>query len=246
MEPRALVVDDGTLTQTLYASFGGVWAYSRPAPQPGEAMTITMWTDPISGIVYANGQNFAGFEALVVDGYQNWVADDTHVPVTYSWAFDDWTGETIFDKYTADGQIAGGWSNVSSVGFVGFAARANVTATAFVSVVLLYNPPAGITVTAVPTTIATGGATTVVTATVPGLHEGIASDRTVVTFDTSLGTVVTSSVTWDGIATAILTSGNVAGTAVVVAATDGFSDTVAVEFVAGGYNVYLPLVLRNQ
>jgi hypothetical protein len=26
-------VDHGTETQTLYAGFGGVWAYERPAPQ---------------------------------------------------------------------------------------------------------------------------------------------------------------------------------------------------------------------
>ena len=34
MAPMALVVDNGTLTQTLYAGFSGVWAYSRLAPQP--------------------------------------------------------------------------------------------------------------------------------------------------------------------------------------------------------------------
>jgi len=34
MEPSALAVDSGMVTQTLYAGFSGVWAYSRPAPQP--------------------------------------------------------------------------------------------------------------------------------------------------------------------------------------------------------------------
>jgi hypothetical protein len=34
MEPSVLVVDSGTVTQTLYAGFTGVWAYSRPALQP--------------------------------------------------------------------------------------------------------------------------------------------------------------------------------------------------------------------
>ena len=34
MEPKALIVDHGAVTQTLYAGFTGVWSYSRPAPQP--------------------------------------------------------------------------------------------------------------------------------------------------------------------------------------------------------------------
>jgi photosystem II stability/assembly factor-like uncharacterized protein len=34
MEPSALVVDNGTVTQTLYAGFTGVWAYGRQALQP--------------------------------------------------------------------------------------------------------------------------------------------------------------------------------------------------------------------
>jgi photosystem II stability/assembly factor-like uncharacterized protein len=33
-EPGALTVDNGTVTQTLYAGWGGVWAYQRLAPQP--------------------------------------------------------------------------------------------------------------------------------------------------------------------------------------------------------------------
>jgi photosystem II stability/assembly factor-like uncharacterized protein len=32
-DPRVLTVDHGTETQTLYAGFGGVWAFERPAPQ---------------------------------------------------------------------------------------------------------------------------------------------------------------------------------------------------------------------
>jgi photosystem II stability/assembly factor-like uncharacterized protein len=34
MQPSALTVDHGTVTQTLYAGFTGVWAHSRLAPQP--------------------------------------------------------------------------------------------------------------------------------------------------------------------------------------------------------------------
>ena len=34
MQPRALVADNGTVTQTLYAGFTGVWTHSRQAMQP--------------------------------------------------------------------------------------------------------------------------------------------------------------------------------------------------------------------
>ena len=34
MDPTALTVDTGTPIQRFYAGFSGVWAYSRPAPQP--------------------------------------------------------------------------------------------------------------------------------------------------------------------------------------------------------------------
>ena len=51
------------------------------------------------------------------------------------------------------------------------------------------NPPAGITLTTALDSLPIGGQTTVVTATVPGLHEGIASDGTQVSFTTSLGTI---------------------------------------------------------
>jgi photosystem II stability/assembly factor-like uncharacterized protein len=33
-DPQALVADNGTITQTLYAGFNGVWAHSRQAMQP--------------------------------------------------------------------------------------------------------------------------------------------------------------------------------------------------------------------
>jgi hypothetical protein len=241
MEPTALTVDNGTVTQTLYAGFSGVWAYSRPAPQPGEAMTLTMWTEPISGVVYANGLNNGFFHGLVVDGDENWVADDTHVTVTYTWDFDGQTGsgEWIADKQTADGHIHGGFLGATETGVTSFTARANVTATAFVSITWIYNPPAGIEVGAV----LTEATTALVTATVPGLHDGVASDGTVVSFETSLGTIDATALTVRGVATATLTSGGAGGVAFITATTDSFSDSTTVDF--GPYHIYLPIVAKN-
>jgi photosystem II stability/assembly factor-like uncharacterized protein len=240
MEPHALVVDTSTPTQTLYAGFSGLWAHSRLAPEPGQPVTITMWTDPASGVTYANGLNDGFYYALVVDGDENWVADGTHVPVTYTWNFDGWIGEIVADKYTADGQITGGFLDISAPGAVTFTAQANLTATAFVSITFLYNPPAGIEVGAV----LTDATTALVTTTVPGLHDGIASDGTEVSFETSLGTIDAMALTNRGVATATLTSDGLSGTAVVTATVDGFSDVTTVEF--GARRIYLPIVVNND
>jgi photosystem II stability/assembly factor-like uncharacterized protein len=239
MEPQSLVVDTGTPTQTLYAGFSGVWANSRPAPEPGPPVTITMWTEPISGVVYANGLNDAFFHGLVTDGDENWVADGTHVVVTYTWNFDGETGEWVPDKQTDDGQIMGGFLGAASTGVASFTARANVTATAFISIAFIYNPPAGIEVGA----LLTDSTTALVTATVPGVHGGVASDNTVVGFQTSLGTIDATAFTYRGVATATLRSGGAGGTAVVTAMVDGYTDTTTVDF--GAYQLYLPIVTRN-
>jgi photosystem II stability/assembly factor-like uncharacterized protein len=244
-EPADLRLDWGIVTQTLYAAFDGVWSYSRPAPQPGEPEAITMWTVPISDpLYYANGINGVMYYALVLDPYENWVVNGTPVTVTYDLSE---IGEGQFNllKHTQNGQVQGGLFGVSVAGTVTFTAKANVTATAFVTVTFIYNPPAGITITTAPVSMTVGGATALLTATVPGLHDGIASNGTVVTWETSLGTIVTTTLTTAGAATTTLTSGDLAGTAVVTATVDGYLDTTTVEFVGVGYQIYLPLVCRG-
>lgn len=241
MEPQALVVDSGTPTQTLYAGFGGVWAYSRPAPESGPPVTITMWTEPISGVVYANGLNDGRYHALVVDGDENWVADGTYVPVTYTFDFYGFEeGEIVLDKYTADGHIQGGFVGMAATGIATFTARANVTATALVTITWIYNPPAGIEVGAV----LTEATTALITATVPGVHDGVASDGTAVSFESSLGTIDATALTNRGVATATLTSDGMGGIAVITATVDGFADTTTVDF--GAFHIYLPIVVRSD
>ena len=80
MEPRALTVDNGAVTQTLYAGFSGVWYYSRPAPQPGAPVTVTAKASALS----APAGEAVTINSLIVDQHVNWVADGTVVTFTTS------------------------------------------------------------------------------------------------------------------------------------------------------------------
>jgi len=244
MNPTALTVDNGTVTQTLYGGFSGVWIYTRPAPQPGEPVTISMWTDPISGSVYANCINHAHYYGLVNDLHGNWVVDGTPVSVTYDldWFPDDW----VITKYTADGQIRGGELGFDTPGTLTFTAVANVRATNMVTMSILYNPPAGISITGAPISLTVGGETGIISLSIPGLHDGCASSGTVVSLTSSLGSIVSRTFSVRGIATATLSSGDLAGTAVITATADGYLDTTTVEFVSGEHTIYLPLVVKGS
>lgn len=242
MNPRALAVDNGEEEQTFYAGFNGVWFRTRATPRAGEAARIGLEIEP-PGPLYANGIDRAVFRGLVEDMHGNWVADGTAVTITYDLRG---IGEGFFQrvKNTQHGLVQGGVIGVSMAGTVTFTTAANVRATGWVTATFLYNEPAGITITGAPVSMTVGGATGIVTATVSGLHGGSASDGTAVTWETSLGAVVTTTWTAAGIATTTLTTGPLAGIASVTATAGSFSDTVLVEFVAVEHRVYLPIVYK--
>ncbi|MCS7283265.1 MAG: carboxypeptidase regulatory-like domain-containing protein [Anaerolineae bacterium] len=96
--------------------------------------------------------------------------------------------------------------------------------------------PATVTLTADPTSIPVGGATSLLRAQVEDEYGRAVADGTVVTFTTSLGSVgstVVTKTTAGGVATATLTSGNVVGTAIVTATADSVFDTAIVIFTPG-------------
>ncbi|MGD9375631.1 MAG: Ig-like domain-containing protein, partial [Anaerolineae bacterium] len=221
------VTDNGT----EYAGFTGAWVDSQSAVQASEAVTMHMYTDPITNPQYANSLNDVFFFAYPLDKDDNWVANGTPVTVTYEW---DWDEGGVWEvvKYTEEGYVTGGFMNVSSPGTITFTARANLTATAFVTMAFNYNPPDDISVAVDPDSITAGGATAVVTASVSGLHDGFASNGTVVNFETTLGTIDATALTTAGIATATLTSGSAEGTAVVTARVGELSDSSEVEITA--------------
>jgi len=94
--------------------------------------------------------------------------------------------------------------------------------------------PYTVTVSAYPSSILVGGAQASVTATVRDQYSNPVADGTPVTFTASLGVIVPASrPTANGIATATLNSGYVAGTAMVTAFADGKSGYTSVTFLPG-------------
>jgi adhesin/invasin len=220
--------------------------HSSAPSQPGVPNTITMWTTPPSPI-YANGINVVTYTAEIVDTYGNPVTSGIPVTVLYDLREMHWHGGD-FDikvKYTDEaGQVFGGWERAEWPGTITFTAWANLTATAFVTAEFIYNPAAAITITAVPTQILMGGGTAVISASLEGVHGGYPSDGTVVSFETSLGTISPSGATTYGVAQTTLTSGTALGTATITATVDLLQATTTVEIVAGSI-IYLPVISRD-
>jgi photosystem II stability/assembly factor-like uncharacterized protein len=108
MEPRALAVDNGAVTQTLYAGFSGVWTYRRAAPQPGAPMTVTAQASAPS----AQAGETVTVSSLVVDQHVNWVADGTLVTFTTS-PEGSFASHTVA-KMTTDGRAEATLTGVTS------------------------------------------------------------------------------------------------------------------------------------
>jgi len=94
----ALVANNGTPTQTLYAGISGVWTYSRLAPQPGTPVTVTAQSSAPS----APGGTTVTISSLQVDLYENWAADGTVVTFTTS-PVGSFASSTV-TKTTTDGR----------------------------------------------------------------------------------------------------------------------------------------------
>jgi photosystem II stability/assembly factor-like uncharacterized protein len=108
MSPRALTVDNGTPTQTLYAGFSGVWYYGRLAPQPGTPVTVTAQSSAPS----APAGETVTISSLQVDLYENWVADGTVVTFTTS-PVGSFASSTV-TKTTTDGHAEATLTGVMS------------------------------------------------------------------------------------------------------------------------------------
>ena len=110
MEVATLAVDKGSATQTLWAGLSGVWYLRRPAPQPGTPMTVTVTYDGPPGPQLGRRVSILG---LIVDRYQNWVADGT--PATFTASGAGSFGPAGAAASTADGK-AGAWLNRLTAG----------------------------------------------------------------------------------------------------------------------------------
>lgn len=115
--------------------------------------------------------------------------------------------------------------------------------TVYLSVI---SPTLAITLTAHPGQVHVSGETSLLRAELTDLFHSPIPDGTEVLFETSLGSLGSTSITKttvSGVASATLTSGPLAGTAHITATADGSFAYTTVEFV--WYEILLPLIARN-
>lgn len=226
-----------TITATTDSVTGTTHVIINPA-LPGSPYTLTLMAYPKT--ITADGTSTSAITATVKDPYGGNVTDDRTVtftttlgtisPLTNTTASGIATS-TLTSEITAD--IATVKATADSV-----TGTTNVTFTA--------GSPNTVTVTAAPTSIPISGFTSIITAEVVDQYSNPVTDTTPVIFTTDLGILGSSTVTKttaNGVATAILTSENVTGTATITATADLKAETTTVRFI--GPTGYLPTIRKN-
>jgi adhesin/invasin len=181
--------------------------------------TVTLSSEPNSLSVGGGSV----LTATVVDQFNNLVSDGTLV------TFASDLGNVLSPHLTSGGIAT---STITST----LAGTAHITATsnsASGAATVIFTPgaPSTLTLLASPTALTAGG-TSVVTATVVDQFDNRVGDGTAVIFSTDLGTVGSSGLTTNGIATSTITSTQT-GTAHVTAASGSASNSVPVTFSPG-------------
>lgn len=121
------------------------------------------------------------------------------------------------------------------------ATLAGITAT--LPITITSGQPAGLTLTAAPGVIASGGGQAIVTAAVQDEGGSAVTNGAPVTFTTTLGSVApVTTTTVGGQAITVLTSGVLSGTAVVQAEVGGYTATVPISILGAGEPYTLTLV----
>ena len=234
----------GVATATLTSGYvAGVCTVTATADSVTGTTAITITPDVPAELtasaepaVIATGGATSTITAVVRDQYGNDVADGT--VVTFTTDLGTWPNGARTYTSTTSGGVA---TATLTSGII--EGTATVTATAGAAgdstqvdfVLAQPEEPGVITVTADPAEIPIGGYTSTITATVKD-YWGTPVDETVVTFTTDLGTwpngarTYTSATSPDGVATAVLESGIVEGTANVTVAADSISATTQVTF----------------
>jgi len=194
--------------------------------ESGQPYTVTLGADPESIGV---GGLTSTLTVTATDEYGNNVADGTDVFFETSLGG---VGSTEITKTTSSGVATAVLTSPNTVG------TAFVTATVgseIATTTVEFTPlsPYTVTLVAHPMTLTVGSSSTL-TATVTDEHGNNVADSTVVTFETSLGSLgsIVTETTVSGVATAVLTS-ETPGTATVIATADDVSDTVDVTFESG-------------
>ena len=210
-------------TATVTATVDAISGTTTVTFTPGLPFTVTLVAAPSSIPV---GGSTSTVTATVVDRYGNVVADGTTV------AFATSLGSIAPPTRPTSSGLA-----TVTLTSGNLAGTAIVTATADTvsgTTTVTFTPglPFTVTITANPISIPVGGLTAILTATVVDQYNNKVANNTPVTFTTSLGAIGETQprLTSDGVATATLTSGNVAGTATIIALADAHAGTATVQF----------------
>ncbi|MBM4464474.1 MAG: hypothetical protein FJ014_02710 [Chloroflexi bacterium] len=234
VKPTVNGVATATLTSGLIIGTANITATSGSAEGQTQVtftvgapytVTVESWLPTIEV-----GGNTAAITATVTDIGSYAVADGT--PVVFTTDFGS-LGSTTVTKYTTDGVAVATLTSGTTPGI------ANITATAdsrfgTATVKIAPGPPHTVEVTANPTYIPIGGATSTITATVKDRYGNNVTNGTNVDFITALGNVwPPSDATMEGKAVTTLTSGLTKGTARVTAISGPESGPVDVIFTIG-------------
>jgi len=214
---------------TVTANAGTVQNQTTVEFVAGEPDAVSLEVNPASIIV---GGQTSTITATVRDAYSNLVADGT--VVTFTTDLGSFPA-TPHMATTSDGVATATLTSGNTAG------QATVTVdagTAQNQTTVEFTPGEADTVTleAYPTSIAVGGQTSTITATVRDAYSNLVADGTVVTFTTSLGDFPATphtATTSEGVATATLTSGDTTGQATVTADAGTAQNQTTVEFTPG-------------
>ena len=218
-----LIIGTANVTATSGSAVGQTQViFTVGAP---ETVTVESWPPTIEV-----GGDTATITATATDIGGYLVADDT--PVVFTTDFASIGSDTV-TKYTTDGVAVATLTSGTTPGVAHVTATSNSKSdTATVKVAS--GPPFDVQVTADPTDIPIGGATSRITATVKDQYGNNVTNGTNVDFFTTLGSVLpSSSSTDDGTAVTTLTSGIIMGTATVTAISDSEEGSVEVNFTRG-------------
>jgi hypothetical protein len=219
-----------TITGTAYLT-GTISVYSDTETiifTPGPPFSMTLVALPNS--VTADGVASSMITATVYDAFGRSVNDGT--PVTFTTNLGTFGAGASVVKTTNGGLATASIS--STVTGVATVMGSSGVASASVPVTFTPGAPFTITLAAIPPTIRGDGvATTTISATVRDQFANCVADGTVVTLETSLGTLGPTSPTLNCAAESTLTSAVIIADAVVTGTVGAFSNTLIVPFTAG-------------
>jgi len=238
-------LESGTATITATANTTATAStHITITPMPsGEPYTVTVTAHPITIPVCGS---HSAITAIVKDEFGYDVTDGTTVTFTTTLGIIlPLTNTTVsgIATSTLTSEITAGIATVKATAD-SVTGTTNVTFTAGL--------PHTVTVTVDPTSIPISGFTSIITAEVVDQYSNPVVDTTPVTFTTSLGKFPDSTFpdkktyttcTASGVATAVLASENVTGTATITATAGMVSETTYVRFIEP--TAYLPIIRKN-